>query len=67
VETIREFETYEWARSRDGLKDAPADRDNHAMDPTRYVIRYRDGVSPPMPSAVVAADEMDEDAMWEAW
>lgn len=64
--TIREFETYEWARSREGLKDKPADRDNHAMDALRYAIRYRDGSRVAMPTGVTVDDEWDEDRMWEA-
>jgi PBSX family phage terminase large subunit len=39
--TIREFESYEWARNRQGMKDEPLKRDDHAMDPIRYVARYR--------------------------
>lgn len=38
---IREFETYEWAENRDGLKDEPRKMNDHAMDPIRYLARYR--------------------------
>ena len=38
---IREFETYEWAENRDGLKDEPRKMNDHAMDPLRYLARYR--------------------------
>ena len=36
----REFETYEWAKRGDGLKDKPRDADNHAMDAIRYAIDF---------------------------
>jgi len=40
VNTIREFETYEWKPNTDGsLSDTPFDRDNHAMDALRYAVR----------------------------
>lgn len=39
VNTIREFETYEWSGNRDGgLDDKPIDKNNHAMDALRYAI-----------------------------
>ena len=65
---IREFESYEWKKRADGTgKDEPMDGMDHALDALRYGMVYLDASQPPMPSAVVAADEMDEDAMWEAW
>lgn len=38
---IRELETYEWATNRDGLKDEPRKMNDHAMDPLRYVVRWK--------------------------
>lgn len=38
--TVREFESYEWKESIDGLQDQPRDADNHAMDALRYALRY---------------------------
>lgn len=38
---IRELETYEWATNRDGLKDEPRKMNDHAMDPLRYLVRWR--------------------------
>jgi hypothetical protein len=37
---VREYETYEWAENRDGLKDEPRKVNDHAMDPIRYGIRW---------------------------
>ena len=65
--TIREFETYEWATGRDGLKDKPLDRDNHAMDAMRYVVAHRDDAAPLRVSALNLhgdADEFDDERMW---
>jgi len=41
TDVIRELETYEWAANRDGLKDEPRKMNDHAMDPLRYVTRWR--------------------------
>lgn len=41
TDVIREFETYEWAANREGLKDEPRKMNDHAMDPVRYVARWR--------------------------
>ena len=38
---IRELETYEWATNRDGMKDEPRKMNDHAMDPLRYLVRWR--------------------------
>ena len=40
VNTIREFESYERKPLWDGFGDKFIDRDNHAMDPIRYVCRH---------------------------
>jgi len=41
VNTIREFESYEWKPDVGGLvKDQPRDQHNHAMDALRYAIRH---------------------------
>jgi len=67
VNTIREYETYEWDTRHGVLKDKPIDRDNHAMDPTRYVVKHLDSGHAPMPSAVGYGDEsavVDDEHMW---
>jgi PBSX family phage terminase large subunit len=41
--TIREFETYTWDRTKDETgKDRPLKRDDHAMDALRYLVSYLD-------------------------
>lgn len=40
VNTIREFESYEWKPGIGGVKDQPRDQHNHAMDALRYAVRY---------------------------
>lgn len=47
VNTIREFESYEWKRTADGLTEKPEDRDNHALDALRYRVMQRDGGAAP--------------------
>lgn len=43
LNTIREFESYERARARDGgMKEQPVDRNNHAMDALRYAVMEHD-------------------------
>lgn len=37
---IREFESYEWAKNRNGMKDEPRKMDDDALDALRYVVRY---------------------------
>ena len=66
--TVREFETYEWAQSRDGLKDKPMDRDNHAMDSLRYVVRHMDTDAGLRVAALgddtESIDAWDDERMW---
>lgn len=65
TETIREFETYEWATGRDGLKDKPMDRDNHAMDSLRYVVSHKDRGTGLRVAMVTKGDDWDDDErMW---
>jgi hypothetical protein len=33
-----EFEQYQWAKHKDGLKDVPLKAGNHAMDALRYLV-----------------------------
>lgn len=40
VNTIREFESYEWKPGIGGVKDQPRDQHNHSMDALRYLLRY---------------------------
>jgi phage terminase large subunit len=41
--TIREMETYEWMKERDGSeKDKPRKQHDHAMDALRYAVAYAD-------------------------
>lgn len=41
--TIREFESYEWAKDRGGAtKDKPVDKNNHAADAIRYITQHVD-------------------------
>jgi phage terminase large subunit len=72
---IREFESYEWAKNKDGLKDKPVDSNNHALDALRYKCRRVDGVSsfylagsgvePEKKQAVVPTfKEMRDDPEW---
>jgi PBSX family phage terminase large subunit len=42
VNTIREFESYEWQEGRHGLKDKPVDANNHTMDAYRYLVQHTD-------------------------
>lgn len=42
INTIREFESYEWGNTVHGLKDEPRKLDDHAMDAIRYGINYID-------------------------
>jgi len=42
VNTIREFESYEWQEGRNGLKDKPVDANNHTMDAYRYLVQHTD-------------------------
>lgn len=75
VNTIREFESYEWAKNKDGWKDKPVDANNHAMDALRYGVRHIDGesgfylagsgVEPEKKQAVVPTfKKMREDPEW---
>jgi len=43
---IREMESYEWARSNDGLKEKPVDANNHGIDANRYDFAELDGGTP---------------------
>lgn len=43
VQTIAEFEQYQWAPNREGLTDKPLKTNDHAMDSLRYLIM---GLSP---------------------
>lgn len=64
--TIREFETYEWDARRGVLKDIPIDKDNHALDPIRYVVKHIDGKRTPATAASYAEAETvtNDDHMW---
>jgi PBSX family phage terminase large subunit len=63
--TVREFETYEWAKNRDGLKDEPRDANNHAMDALRYVVRDQVIEAPPIEVMSVSSDwGGNDERMW---
>ena len=38
VYTATEFEQYQWASNRDGMKDQPLKTNDHTMDALRYLI-----------------------------
>lgn len=38
VELIAEFDSYQWAKSRDGITDKPLKTGDHAMDALRYAL-----------------------------
>lgn len=44
TETIAEFETWEYEKGVNGLRDKPKDKDNHAQDAIRYLVEHVDGV-----------------------
>lgn len=72
TKTIAEFESYEWAQNRHGLKDVPIDANNHAMDALRYVVRslekpgglYFPGMNDEKQPEPVAATA-DPDSVWD--
>lgn len=64
MNTVREFESYQWAEGRHGLKDVPVDKDNHAMDALRYVRRYLDTGTPAVGVLTTGQDAWDNEAMW---
>ncbi len=39
VNTIAEFEQYQWAENRHGMRDAPVKANDHALDALRYAVR----------------------------
>ncbi len=43
INTVREFETYEWKKGAHGLRDVPLDMNNHALDALRYAVRHLEG------------------------
>jgi phage terminase large subunit len=43
INTIAEFESYQWAENRYGLRDAPLKTGDHTMDALRYAIMGIDG------------------------
>ena len=45
VNLIREFESYEWKPSADGLKDKPREGNDHTMDALRYLTEPLDAVA----------------------
>jgi PBSX family phage terminase large subunit len=67
VNTIREFETYEWKPGADGLKDQPRDADNHAMDALRYAIRSIEGERGAVGYVPEVASYRDDSHMWTEW
>lgn len=38
VNTLTEFEQYQWAENRDGVRDQPKKANDHAMDALRYAV-----------------------------
>ena len=38
VYTIAEFESYQWAENRQGMKDQPVKANDHCMDALRYAV-----------------------------
>lgn len=59
--TIMEFESYEWMKNKNGLKDKPVDSNNHALDALRYGVRHLDGESGVYMAGMYATNEQTEE------
>jgi PBSX family phage terminase large subunit len=48
VYTISEYESYQWAENRFGMRDMPVKANDHAMDATRYAVMGLDAGQKPL-------------------
>jgi phage terminase large subunit len=56
----QEMDVYQWPKAADGrpVKEAPVDRDNHACDALRYLVRWADARAGCDPSKIVSGGRM---------
>lgn len=54
VNLAAEFEQYQWATGRDGLKDQPLKANDHCLDSLRYMVQGAEVVKRQAPSATVS-------------
>jgi phage terminase large subunit-like protein len=48
MNTMAEYESYQWAENRTGIKDQPVKANDHAMDATRYAVMGVDVAQKPL-------------------
>ena len=66
VNTISEFESYEWRKTKDGtMTDVPIDAMNHAMDALRYGVRELIGIESGVKVATEPAVRVATHSDWD--
>lgn len=61
--TIAEFETYQWKENRLGLRDCPAEGNDHCMDALRYYVESVDAGASPVLLPVGSAPDVQSEGM----